>query len=51
MCCLLLFTSKLMLYQMMFMSFNSKTTGVTSEALPENMSSFPVFSGVRVAQS
>jgi hypothetical protein len=37
---------------MMFVSFNSNTTGVTSEAGTANSSEIPpVLSGVRVAQS
>ena len=43
------------LYQMIFMSFNSNTTGVTSEAGTANTSGgpeyTPSFSGVYVAQS
>jgi hypothetical protein len=43
------------LYQMMFVSFNINTTGVTCEAGTANASGAPeftpVFSGVRVARS
>ena len=43
------------LYQMMVVSFNNNTTGVTSGAgttiLPERLSSYPGISEVRVAQS
>ena len=44
-------------YQMMFMSFNSSTTGITSEmeqellTIPENLSSLPIFCLVRVVSS
>jgi hypothetical protein len=40
-------------YHMMLVSLHSNTTSVTSKLipLPENMSSSPVFSGVRVAHS
>ena len=48
---MMLFTSRLMLHQMTFMSFNSKSTGVTGEALPVHLSSSTDFTGVRVAQS
>jgi hypothetical protein len=38
-------------YQMMFVSFNSNTKGVTIGAGTSNLTSSPVFSGVSVAQS